>query len=255
MRKKRNQPSKSMIIGAALIVSLVLYVAGVYSGLYASKVIEKRTQDDLASLKNETSVDLEELKAGTEQQISYLEEYISFLERSLRSMQLEQAFVETLSHEEMCAFWGTTMDSLHDELNRYWDILPYRIEEYERTQELTDEYMLLKQQYTQLSIRTWSVAKNRNHKCNSSLVSGLHFYSTDCRECVDQGEELDALKGMLESDGRDVMIFTVDIDSDISIIRFLREHHGIDSTPALLIDDMLLKGRVYEAEEIYRIIG
>ena len=76
----------------AVILSIVLYLAGVFSGLYASKMIEARTQEDIADLKQSTKEDLNVIKVGTEEQLNYMSQYIDFLETNLKTMQFEQSF-------------------------------------------------------------------------------------------------------------------------------------------------------------------
>jgi len=45
--RKQNTPKKWTIIMLAVAISAVLYLAGVYSGLYANKILEKKTEQEI----------------------------------------------------------------------------------------------------------------------------------------------------------------------------------------------------------------
>jgi len=222
--------SKKTIILFAIAISIILYLAGVYSGLYANKIIKKETEENIISLKKETAQDLEAMQ-----------NYVNFLDSNLKNMQLEQTFIETLGPEEMCNFSIISFNELTSQLRFYWDRLPFRIEEYERNNKLSEEYLLLKQQYSHLSIRTWILAKNQYDKCKIDIVHGLYFYSSDCENCVEQGEQLDEVNKKVRSSGRDMILFPLDFKSDEPIIK---------STPAVMINDKVFQGRLYKAEEL-----
>jgi hypothetical protein len=227
------------IILFAVIVSIILYLAGVYSGLYANKLIRKETEEGIRSLREETEQDLEALQS-----------YVSFLGTNLKNMQLEQTFIQTLDHEQMCNFSIISFNELINQLRFYWARLPFRIEEYERNNPLSEEYLLLKQQYAHLSIKTWILAKNQYDKCNMDIVHGLYFYSANCENCVEQGEQLDELNKRVRATGRDMIMFPIDFDSNETIIKNLKKYYNINSTPAIMINDNVLQGRVFTTEEL-----
>lgn len=234
-----NISKRKGIILFAVIASVLLYLAGIFSGLYATKIFKEETQKDFWSLRYETKQDLEALQ-----------EYIAFLDTNLKNMQLEESFMKTLSHEEMCNYSKISFNELIGQLRVYWEKLPYRIEEYEKNNYLSEEYLLLKQQYTHLSIRTWLLAKSQYEKCGLDVIHGLYFYSRDCPSCVTQGEELDILHWMAKSGGKEIIMFPIDLHSNESIIKNLKEYYKINSTPAVMINNKVFKGRVFKAEEL-----
>tara|TARA_Y100000310_G_scaffold212686_1_gene213562 strand:- start:5326 stop:6087 length:762 start_codon:yes stop_codon:yes gene_type:complete len=227
------------LIVVIIIASLILYLAGVFSGLIANNLV-----------KQEAKKDLESLKLETEQYLKDLEKYIDLLDTNFKSVQLESTFTQTLNPKEKCKYSEISLNELVSQLGYYWDRLPYRIEDYERNNEVTDEYRRLKEQYTQLSIRIWILAKNQVDSCNTDMVHGLYFYSVDCEVCVAQGEELDSLNTEITSQSKDIILFPVDIDSDDPIIRNLRTFYSIDSTPALIINNNVFQGRLFRSEEL-----
>ncbi len=239
MKKKDNK--RKGIILFAVIASIILYMAGVFSGLYANQLIRHETQEGISSLKYETEQDLDNLK-----------EYVTFLEDSLKNMQLEQTFSQILTQKERCQFSRISLKELFNQLGFYWDKLPYRIEEYERNNKLTEEYLQLKKQYAHISIQTWVLAKNQHDKCDRNIVHGLYFYSSECDTCVNQGKQLDRLNVQIKEQGKDLVMFPLDFNSQETIIRNLLEYYSINSTPAVMINDKVFQGRVYSAEEIIR---
>jgi len=235
----QEQKKRNYIILFAITASIVLYLSGVLSGLYANKIVEKSTARDISSLKLETSKDLD-----------ILQRYVNFLDTNLKNMQLEQTFTESLTEEEMCSFSIISINELFNQLSYYWDRLPYRIEEYERYNEPVEEYNLLKQQYAHLSIRTWIMARSQHEKCNIDLVHGLYFYSADCEECIKQGEQLDKLNSMITEAGREIVMFPIDFYLEQPIVNNLKEYYGINFTPAIIINDKVFQGRLFKADEL-----
>lgn len=235
----QNQSKKKYIILFAVIASIILYLAGVFSGLYANKLVREATEEDISKLKQETLQDLESLQ-----------NYIAFLDSNLKSMQLEQTFSETLTKEEMCTFSIISLNELFKQLGYYWDRLPFRIEEYEKYNELSDEYNLLKQQYAHLSIRTWILARNQYEKCGMDLIHGLYFYSADCEECIHQGEQLDKLNEKAKALNKEIVMFPIDFYLDDPIVTNLKKYYGINSTPAIIVNDKVFQGRLFSSDEL-----
>ena len=239
MKEEKSVKKRTGIIALAIFVSIILYLAGVFSGIYTNRLSKEETQKDISSFREETRQD-----------IGNLREYIVFLDSNLKSMQLEQTFIETLSQDEMCSFLGISLEELVSQLNFYWSRLPFRLEEYERSNKPSEEYLLLKEQYTHLSIRTWLLAKKQYERCGMNIVHGLYFYSADCGECVKQGEQIDRLSKMVSNAGSSMIMFPVDINSEESIIQNLKRYYGIRSTPAVIINDKVFQGRLFRAAEL-----
>ena len=237
-----QNPKRKYIILFAVAISIILYLAGVFSGLYANKLIKESTQRDIFDLKAETSKDLE-----------LLQNYIDFLDSNIKDMQLEQTFVETLSNKEMCNYSAISLNELFRQLSYYWSRLPYRIEEYEKYNELSEEYKTLKKQYAHVSIRTWILARSRYEKCSIDLVHGLYFYSVDCEECIKQGEQLDILGNNIKQQGREMIMFPIDFYLEEPIVENLKKYYDIKSTPAIIINDMVLQGRLFTANELFKV--
>lgn len=231
--------SRKIVITIAILVSIGLYFMGVLSGLYANKVVKEETKRDIGSLKKETEYNLESMQS-----------YINFLDTNLKNMQLEQGFVESLPPEKACNFSMISLSELVSHLGYYWSRLPYRLEEYEKNNKISDEYVLLKSEYAHISIRMWILAKTQYEKCNMSLVHGIYFYSADCGVCVKQGEEIDKFSKRVLTDTKEIIMFPIDFNINQSIINNLKKYYGINSTPALIINDKVFQGRFFTADEL-----
>lgn len=230
---------RAFIVGAAVVISLALYLAGVWSGLYANRLLKRETNENILSL-----------RAETKETMQFLENYVRVLDANLKNMQLEQVFTETLTHDDMCRFSAIIMDDLVQELGVYWSILPPRLEEYERNNILSEEYQTLKDQYTLLSIRAWILARDKYEKCHTDLVPGLYFYSADCPACIQQGMELDKLKKVFADGGKDFIVFTIDSALTSPLVNHLKDYYNINSTPAVVIDDVVYQGRLFTEREL-----
>jgi hypothetical protein len=255
----KRQPAvigRNKIIAIALIISVLLYCAGVFSGLYANKIFEERAKADMASLKDQNEQSLLQLENRTRNDISSLKEYISVLETNQKGLQLEESFSTTLSHDKMCEFSTIIVNGLMDQIYNYWRKMPFRIEEYElNNNNLSEEYIGLKKQVTPLLLRTWIVTRNKYENCNTDFIPILYFFSKDCEVCVAQGERLDDLRSISVEDGKRLIVFTVDINSEEPMISYLKQYYKINSTPAMIINDQVFQGRIFYPDEIISSLG
>lgn len=241
MPRIKSNKRRNAIIVIAVIISAVLYIAGVLSGIFANKIVKEETRQDISTLKKETRQDLASLQS-----------YVDFLDTNLKNMQLEQTFTETLNHDDMCKFSSISMNELVNQLGFYWSRLPFRLEEYENYNKVTYDYLLLKEQYAHLSIRTWMLAKSQYEKCNTTLVHGLFFYSANCSACVEQGRQIDLLSKKISNIGSNLIMFPIDFNSRQTIVRSLKGYYNITSAPAIIINDKVFQGRLFKAEELMK---
>lgn len=251
MENTGEQKKRKEVIIFAIIAAFVLYFSGVFSGLYAKDAMLQETESGLSRLKQETQQDISELKVETKQDLVALSSYIGFLDANLKSMQLEATFADTLNESEKCEYSRITLDELVKKLGYYWGRLPFRLEEYEQSNEPTEEYLQLKDEYTYLSIRIWILAKRQSEECSTDIVHGLHFYSRECADCTRQGEQIDKLNRLVSESGRDLIMFPMDFDSEDPLITNLKRFYGINSTPAVIINDQVFQGRLFTAEELF----
>lgn len=230
MQKNNVKQQRVRLITIAIVLSIVLYVLGVVSGLFANNLLKKETQQEYESLR----------------------EYVRLMDSNLQSWQMEQQFLNTLSEKERCNFSRIAMGKLTDLLSDYWATLPFRLEEFEKNNVLSPEYLALKKQYTQHSIRTWIVAKDLYEQCGHESIVGLYFYTPTCNTCTRQGEELDELRKKVRTGGKELMLFVVDSSTEELIVQDLKEYYNITMTPALIFSEEVYQGQVFTAEELMK---
>jgi len=217
-RKKKFSFSSGSIILIAVIVSVVIYLAGVFSGLYANKIIEKKVTQDVEFLRN----------------------YVDSSSLDLKNILLLQFFMDKV--EAKCEFSNLYLENLQNQLQPYWQKLPARLEEYEKGGKITDEYVALKREYIRLSLRIWLVAQNNIRTCNSTnFVPLLYFYSADCETCIKQGEILDSFNREGKYADKNVIIFPVDGNFEDDSVHLLREYYNITAFPAIVINDKVFQ--------------
>ncbi len=201
---------------------IVLYLAGVFSGLATKRVIEEQT----------------------EQEIMFLRGYVNQLDTDMRSFQLQERVLRSLGSER-CDISDRYFGEIAQRLNTYWEVLPERLEEYEQYAELSQEYLALKAEYTQVSLQAWIVAKENFEMCNSSVIPLLYFYTPQCEACVRQGQELDLVKSEFAQEDKTVIVFTLDKEFEDPTIRMLRSLFDITQSPAIILNSQVLQGDVF----------
>ena len=217
----------------AIVFSIILYFAGLFSGLSFSKFVEQRT----------------------EAEITQLVDYVDHLDGELQSLQLQERFLSSLNTEESCKFSDDYFSQINQDLSYYWSILPSRLEAYEKNNKPTDEYLALKEDYTRLSLRAWIIAQGNFEKCDSDTIPALYFYSDSCPDCVKQGESLDDAKDWLAEDGKRLVVFTVDFNYKEPTLDLVKKYYNITSVPAIVVNGQVLQGRLIPQRELLSSIG
>ena len=215
----------------AAIMSLILYAAGVLSGLYASKIIKQQTEQDLDTIK----LSMEGFRSN------------------LENIQIQQNFFNVLSDNENCNYSQLAMDYMVDELSYFWQKLPYRLEEYEQTHIEDEDYKKIKREYSFLALKAWIIATQNYDSCSSNLIPILYFYSSECKECITQGMYIDRLKQDLNN--RNVIAFAIDSSLNESSIELIKKYYHVTSSPELIISNEVLQGRAFNETEIAAIIS
>lgn len=248
MRRKKDL---STVIWIVIILSIFLYFLGVMSGIYAGKLFEKNAEENLNSLRSDTSENLKNLEQGTKEEIDFIKESIKFMENSINSIQAAESFSNILPKNDSCTFSKIALEKSLEELRTFWEVLPFRIEAYEKNANLSEEYLLLKKKYNFLSVTTWIASQKIAKDCNENIISGLYFYSKDCKGCIEQGEELDNLQASL----KDPLFFTIDFSSEDPLIALIKEYYNITLVPAIVINDNVFQGDVTPSKKILEVLS
>ncbi len=227
------------IIIIAIVLALILFAAGLFSGLYVARSVEVRSRESLLSIERRQQED-----------VTLLTRYVDNLQRNLQKYQLQEQFINSLNTSQRCVLTETYFNHTIRDLNFYWAVLPSRLEEYERVNELDERYLTLKEEYTALSIRAWLIARDTTTECDSTVVPALYFYDANCEDCVAQGAQLDIVKQTIDARNQTFIAFTVDSLSNEPVISLIKQHYNITATPAIIIADTVLQGQVYSSAEV-----
>jgi hypothetical protein len=228
---EKGMPSKRSILLIAIVLSIVIYLLGVFSGLYANKVLEIKVGEDIGKV---------------EENVSLLKNYIDTYALDLKNVLLLQLFIDNI--EDSCKFSDLYIDNLHTQLEPFWTKLPSRLEAYERsTTEYPDEYNSLKREYTRLSLRIWLTTQNSINRCNTSdFIPILYFYSRDCEECVEQGEIFDEFKEAMLKRNKRVIVFPIDLLFEDDTVYLLKQYYEIESAPTIVINNKAFRNMVLD---------
>ncbi|HEX54917.1 MAG: hypothetical protein DRO94_01525 [Candidatus Altiarchaeales archaeon] len=134
--------------------SILLYLTGVFSGLF----IEKSMTD-------------------------YTERKVKSLQRRIENLQLEYAYLSIIGRDLSC---GSLANLVNENTKKVWELG----RELERGREFED----LRRDYALLSIKAWILNKYLEKRCNGNISVILYFYSVPCEECIQQGYILDRIR-------------------------------------------------------------
>lgn len=215
----------------AAIISFVLYVAGVLTGIFTERYVSSSALKEVETLKGS----------------------MASMQTDMENLQLQQLYLSVVGEEKSCPFLVSSVSQLEKELTIFWGKLPKRLEEFERYGTITKEYEELKKDYTFVLLRTWMLSTDLRDRCDKTIVPILYFYSKDCNECSDFGLVLDNAKSEQETKDVRVMVFTVDLYMNEPIVNIIKDTHSITYAPSIIINKEVYKG-VLSEEEIGKII-
>ena len=108
----------------------------------------------------------------------------------------------------------------------------------------------LKKYYALLEIKHWLAIKSMNSRCGTDYLPVLYFYSnTNCKDCGEQGAVLLHQKTLNPK----LMIYSFDIDSDLSAIKILKSRYAIENVPAIIVREQRFEG-LLSADDLSRIM-
>lgn len=217
---------KKVIIGVALLASLILYLAGSLSGFFFSSYVQKQVNLEVQKIKEDVDISALDIK----------------------NIQLQELI---LGEIDDCAFSKLHLERLIDRLSPYWETLPQKIEQYELSGNLDAQYLATKIEFSRLAIRVWAVALHNNDLCaDAPITPVLLFYDENCEACVIQGEQFDLLKTTSEEK---IVVLPIDVSLEEDSIYLLKTYYNITQTPAFLLEKKIYVGNysVKELEELF----
>ncbi len=196
------------------IISLILYLAGLFTGYFFQRVVFGEVEKNIEKLK-----------------------------KDLENAQLEYMFL-TLKAKGSCQI----LSSLTNELTSRLYFVLNELIKLEGSQD--QKVMEVKKDYTMLAIRTWILKSNTKEICEEDVLPVLYFYSIPCEDCLKQGKILDEIKIMYPEK---VLTFTIDSGVNLPIVQTLIKSYNITKTPALIIEEQVYQG-ILSKEELKSII-
>jgi hypothetical protein len=194
----------------SLIFSAIFYVLGIITGIIFGneivKIVEKRNEN--------ITILINEMK-------NFSEEF-----EKIKLLFLSQ---------EKCKVIKNFFEEEEKLLQRYYSILPYRLEEFE-LKEVPKWYLDLKKEYTKLQLNTWIIAKEYE-SCEKNFIPILYFYKPNCYDCIKQGEEIDKIRDYLKKK-YEVKIFTVDLNFSDPILSIIKKIYNITDAPSFIFKNI-----------------
>jgi len=191
------------------IISLVLYLAGLFTGYFFQKAVFGEVEKNIEDLKSD-----------------------------LENAQLEYMFL-TLKAKESCQILSSLTNDL---TSRLYSVLNELI----KLEEKQDRRVIeLKNDYTMLAIRAWILKSNTKEVCQEDVLPILYLYSIPCEDCLKQGKILDEIKTIYPEK---VLTFTIDSGVDLPIVQTIVKSYNITKTPALVVEGDVYQGLITKEE-------
>ncbi len=197
--------STRAVYAVAGIISLVLYAAGILTGINIQQSLSKTVEEDLASIKS----DIEN--------------------------QQQELVLFSLRGKESCA----VLQSLSASTAAKLDDVSGEIRGLGESGHKDARFNSMKETYSTLSIRAWILRTAINDNCGSQSLPILYYYSFPCSMCREQEEALEHIKSL---DRERILTYAVDKDINSSLVQTLVRGHGIVTTPSLVVEDVVYKG-------------
>ncbi|MFT4311012.1 MAG: hypothetical protein ACMXX7_00105 [Candidatus Woesearchaeota archaeon] len=220
--------STKVILVIVLLLSLILYFSGLYTGVRFSKEIERMTSFKIDDLSSE----------------------INDLNNKIKSANLFGDFMDSLDDDVFCSFSHHYIDFMIKDLEFYWDVLPYRLEEFELNNVLSDDYLALKRDYTQALLYSWMNINEIKDRCSLDIINIIYFYSSDCYDCVEQGRNLDEFKTLVADLDFDIIIYTIDFYQEEPVLDLIKDYYNLTSVPSLVLKETVFNGEFTSAQDL-----
>lgn len=216
--KKKKIPKRVYIF--SLVLSLILYVAGILTGILTERYLTSKTWREIQELQR----NIEKIRYDVE------------------NLQLQDMLFLTLGRKESCEFLSSLMSEIENELSIFWSKLPPRLEEYELFEEVPESYNKLKKDYTFVALRAWIISLNLKEQCDPNILPVLYFYSRNCEECLKQGYAMDRFRELAKAIGKTPMVFTLDLEMEEPVLLVIRRIYNLTEAPSIILDSNVFKG-------------
>ena len=216
MRKKRLNAGTLI---AALLISGLLFSAGLFVGYTAGK-----------------------------EKLSQVESELVDISSDVENFQLQMLFIDTLGEKATCPLLSAQLS----EINQKADSVGTRLEQYLQGS-LTGEdvdFNKLSESYARVLTSYWLLATKFQQACETNVTTVVFFVSKACNElspnpCDDQGFVLSYFKGVFKDD---LLVFTLRADLSEPSIHVLRDYYNVTEYPTIVVNGEKHEGFVPKAE-------
>ena len=205
---------------SALVISAILFSAGLYTG-YS---INKQTLGDIEN-------DLRDVTA------------------EIQTFQIQLLLIDVLGENASCPL----LNDVISDINRQSYEIGARLTSSGSEGQITDynEYTSLKKEYSRVLTVYWLLSNKLKEACNLDASTIVYFYSRGCTECDNQGFILSYLKNRMQEK---LLVFALDSDIDEPSVKALKEYYNIETYPSLIINGRLYEG-FYTLQQLEDLIG
>ncbi|MGB9719267.1 MAG: hypothetical protein ACPL06_01585 [Candidatus Anstonellales archaeon] len=170
----------------------------------------------------------------------------SSIEESMQRITDAELILLLKESPSFCPVYEEELGKAFDET----DALGQELEYLEKQKEVYDPE--LKSKYFALELRNYLMAEKVKEICGGNFSLVLYFYSRDCAECEEQGEELTKARGM--SNGN-LKVFSFDGSSESSIVNALKKEYYVSHYPTIIVNEEYKLTGFRTAEQIVEKVG
>lgn len=227
-KQEKNKKRRNKIIILAILFSILLYVTGTLTGLYANKIFAEQISQDLNEIQSQLDNSALDIK----------------------NIQIKQYYLDNFDADK-CRFLDIYNDHQLKLIENFWSTLPTRMEEYEKNNKVTQDYIAIKREYIRFSLRYWLTLKNSNEECkNKEIIPILYFYTQDCQDCLQQSKEFDKFGETIKQINKTAIVFPIDADFEEDMVTILKEYYEIEIYPTTIINHQVIQGKIIDEQEL-----
>lgn len=196
------------ILTKAIIVTTIVFILGLSTGLLISREQSTNFEDNMLLLKS-----------------------------SVEEAELQFLFLDVMKGNVSCTY----MIKEAERLSKQTEGMADEVDKYERTEQISDQtFSALKTKYTAILIKDWLMMEKIKQTCNGTYSTVLYFYSNkNCAGCQEQGISLSYVKIKMSEN---LMVFAIDSDVDLNIVSGLKEVYNVTVLPTLVINGEIYQG-------------
>ena len=183
--------------------------------------------------------------------VEEVKESITEIDNLWNDVRLMQSYIQKFSNRtDYCGFLLEENLRIGDKI--YEEGL--KVEEYENTNRFASSLELEKTRYALLDLQFWINSIDLKKLCNGNYSTVIYFYSQYDRT-PDQNFQDRVLWDLKQECGPEIIYITFPADMDISTIEVVKNIYGVETVPAILINEETLLNSPVTLREIEEYIS